>query len=246
MNSKVSVIIPMYNSEKYIEKCINSVIEQTYNNIEILIINDCSTDSSLNIVKNIKDERIKVITFTENKGVSIARNEGINLATGDYICFIDSDDFWVKEKIEKQLEFIEKNNYEFIYSNYSFFRNEKILKTTHVPLKLTYEQAIKNTTIFISTVMLDMKKLKKEDLYMPNLKIGQDTSVWWKILKKGVTAYGMDEVLTYYRVSNKSLSSNKIKAVLGAWKIYLREDMNFFKRLYCFMCYIKNAIDRRI
>jgi len=246
MNSKVSVIIPMYNSEKYLEECINSVLNQTYKNFELIIINDCSTDSSLSILNKITDNRIKIVNFKENKGVSISRNKGIELATGDYICFLDSDDFWVPEKLEKQLEFIEKNNYEFIYSNYAFWKNNKKTKTTNVPEELTYEQAIKNTTIFVSTVMLNMKKLKKEDIYMPNLTIGQDTSTWWQILKKGITAYGMKEVLAYYRVYKQSLSSNKIKAVIGAWKIYLREEMKFLKRIYCFMCYIKNAIKRRI
>ena len=259
MDKKVSVIIPMYNSEKYINDCLNSVVNQTYSNLEIIVIDDCSTDSSLNLVSNIKDSRIKIVKFAENKGVSSARNKGIELAKGDYICFIDSDDIWVKDKIEKQLEFIVKNDYAFIYSNYAFFDNKKLaskklsslnfkneLKTTSVLTEMTYEDAIKNTAIFVSTVMLDVKKIKKEDMYMPNLKIGQDSVAWWHILKKGIVAHGMEDVLALYRVSGNSLSSNKLKAVVGAWKNYMGEDLRFYKKIYCFMCYIKNAIARRL
>lgn len=255
----VSVIIPMYNSEKYIEDCINSVINQTYRNLEIIVIDDCSSDSSTEIVSNMKDSRLKIIRLLENKGVSNARNKGVELAEGDYICFIDSDDIWVKNKIEKQLDFIEKNKYDFIYSNYAFLDNKKLaskkiseldiekdLKKTSVPEEMTYNTAIKNTAIFVSTVMLNMKKIKKEDVYMPDLKIGQDTVTWWHILKKGIVAHGMKEVLAYYRISGNSLSSNKFKAVLGAWKNYLNEDLKFYEKVYCFMCYVKNAVFRRL
>lgn len=245
MNSKVSVIIPMYNSEKYIKDCINSVINQTYKNLEIIVVDDASKDLSVDIINSIKDERIKLIKLQKNNGVSIARNKGIEIAKGKYICFLDSDDIWELDKIEKQVVFIEKNNYEFIYSNYDFLCNKKS-KIIDVPKKLTYNQAIKNTTIFISTVMLNMDKLQKKDIYMPNLTIGQDTATWWLILKNGISAYGMNDVLAHYRIHENSLSSNKIRAVLGAWKIYIREEMSMIKRIYCFMCYIKNAVKRRI
>lgn len=246
MSSKVSVIIPIYNQEKYIEECINSVLNQTYTNIEIIVINDCSTDSSLNLVNTIKDDRIRIISLEKHSGVSIARNKGIELATGEYIAFLDSDDYWVPEKIEKQIDFIKRNNYEFIYGSYTFLKKDLKKNTVYVPEKLIYEEAIKNTTIFVSTVMLDMKKISKEELYMPNVEIGQDSVTWWRILKRGRTAYGMQDVLAYYRVWDKSLSSNKIKAVFGAWKNYFKEDIPLFKKIYCFLCYIKNAIKRRI
>lgn len=253
MEKKVSVIIPMYNSEKYIIQCLNSVLHQTYKNIEIIIIDDCSQDASLKLVKGVKDERIKICCLSENKGPAVARNAGIKLATGEYICFIDSDDIWLKDKVEKQVKFMEENDYEFIYSNYAYFKDSDYngemkqgCKTANVPLSVSYKQAIKNTTITVITVMLNMNKLKKEDIYMPDLKIGQDTATWWKILKKGIVAHGMKDVLAYYRVNNKSLSSNKLKAVAGAWKIYSREKMFFVKRLYCFTCYVWNAVKRRV
>ena len=242
---KVSVIIPVYNSKKYIKDCINSVINQTYKNLEILVINDKSTDSSLKIINKIKDKRIKVINLKRNSGVAVARNEGIKAATGDYICFIDSDDYWTLTKIEKQVKFMKENDYTFIYGDYEFLKNGK-RKRVNVPSSITYKKALKNTTIFTSTVMFNMHHLTKEDVYMPLIKRGQDTACWWQVLKKGITAYAINEVLSIYRVDGKSLSSNKIKALKRTWYIYKRENLKFHKRIYYFMCYIYNAIKRRI
>lgn len=242
---KVSVIIPMYNSSKHIKECIDSVINQTYRNIEIIVVDDASSDNSVQIIKSIKDSRIKMIELKQNGGAAIARNNGIEKATGDYICFLDSDDYWKLDKIEKQVKFIEANNYTFIYSGYEFLKNNKT-HMAHVLLSINYNQALKNTTIFTSTVMFNMEYLKKEDIFMPNVKRGEDTATWWQVLKKNITAYGIDEPLAIYRVGEKSLSSNKIKALKGTWNIYKRENISYIKRLYCFIFYIINAIKRRI
>lgn len=242
---KVSIIIPVYNSAKYIKQCIDSVINQTYKNIEIIIVDDNSIDESIEIIKKIKDKRIKLISIKKNKGVANARNTGIKNAIGDYICFLDSDDYWNKDKIEKQVNFIEENNYTFIYSSYIYLReNDKHI--AKVPKKLSYKDALKNTAIFTSTVMFNMKYLNKKDIMMPEIRMGQDTATWWKVLKKGIIAYGIEEPLVVYRVGNKSLSSNKIRALKRTWKLYQREDINILKKIYCFLCYILNAIKRRI
>ena len=240
---KVSVIIPIHNSSLYLEECINSVVNQTYKNLEIILINDNSTDNSIDIINSFCDKRIKVINLDNNYGVSIARNKGVELSTGDFICFLDSDDYWNLKKIEKQVKFIK--NKAFIYSDYEYLKNSK-KKRVIVPKSITYQEALKNTTIFTSTVMFNMQKLTKEDIYMPNIKLGQDSSTWWKVLKKVHIAYGMNEVLSVYRVGNKSLSSNKIKSVIGTWNILKKENMNIFKTLWYFACNILNAIKRRI
>lgn len=242
---KVSVIIPMYNSSKHIEECINSVINQTYKNLEIIVVDDASSDNSVNIVESKHDSRIKIIKLHKNVGAAMARNNGIKQATGDFICFLDSDDFWYLEKIEKQIKFIEQNNCEFVYSGYKFLKNNKT-NIVHIPKCMNYKQACKNTTIFTSTVMFNMQNLKKEDIYMPNIKRGEDTATWWKVLKKNIIAYGIDEVLATYRVGEKSLSSNKLKALYGTWNLYKRENISFIKKIYFFNCYIINAIKRRI
>ncbi len=242
---KVSIIIPVYNSCKYLEECLNSVINQTYKNLEIILVDDQSTDESVEIIKRFKDKRIKLIELKTNSGVAIARNRGIEESTGSFLCFLDSDDYWYLDKIEKQVQFMKKNKYEFIYGDYAYLKGNKIHHSTHVPKHLTYEQALKNTTIFTSTVMFDMKKLRKEDITMPNIRRGQDTATWWKVLKNGITAYGMNGVVSVYRVREKSLSSNKIKALKRTWQLYKREDINYFKKIYCFMCYAFNAVKRR-
>ena len=242
---KVSVIIPLYNEEKYILECINSLINQTYKNLEIIVVDDKSTDNSLKLLEQIKDDRIRIIKLNKNSGVAHARNKGIEVSTGDYICFLDSDDFWLKDKIEKQLKFIE--NKAFIYSDYMYTKaNGEEIKKAVVPKSLNYKQALKNTCIFTSTVMFDMKKIDKNDLYMPNLKIGEDTFVWWNVLKKGITAYAINEPLAYYRIKGKSLSSNKFKAVICAWKLYSIQNLKLYQRIYYFMNYLINAIKRRI
>lgn len=240
---KVSIIIPIYNSSKYLDECINSVIKQSYKNLEIILVNDKSTDDSLSIINSYNDKRIKVINLDKNQGVSIARNKGVEVATGDYICFLDSDDYWNLKKIEKQVKFIK--NKAFIYSDYEYLHNGK-RKRVKVPKTITYKEALKNTTIFTSTVMFNMEYIDKKDIYMPNIKRGQDSSTWWKVLKKVGYAYGMNDVLSIYRIDGKSLSSNKFKSVLGTWKILKMEDINIFTIIYCFICYIFNAIKRRI
>ena len=242
-NKKVSVIIPVHNSEKYIKDCIDSVIHQSYSNLEIIVVDDASNDSTISIIKNISDKRIKLVSLKENVGVALARNKGIEVSTGELICFLDSDDYWYPNKIQKQLDFI--HDKAFIYSSYEYLHNGNTHRI-HIPLSLTYEEALKNTTIFTSTVMFNMNVLSKEDIYMPNIRLGQDTATWWKVLKKGIIAYGIDEVLSVYRVEGKSLSSNKLRALKRTWNIYKREDLSFFKRLYCFFCYVYHAIKRRI
>ena len=243
---KVSVIVPVYNTSKYLDECINSIIKQTYKNLEIIFINDSSNDDSLEVISKYKDKRIKIIDLKENKGVAVARNKGIEISTGDYICFLDSDDYWNLKKIEKQVKFMEKHNYTFIYSDYAFLKNG-VKKLVRVPSKIIYKEALKNTTIFTSTVMFNMKYLTKEDIYMPNLRRGQDTATWWNVLRKGITAYAINEVLAIYRIDNKnSLSSNKFSALKRTWNIYKLQDLNIFQRLYYFMFYVLNAIKRRL
>jgi teichuronic acid biosynthesis glycosyltransferase TuaG len=242
---KVSIIVTVYNCEKYIYDCLTSVINQTYKNLEIIVVDDCSTDNSLNVIKTIKDKRIKLVKLKKNYGTAVARNRGVYHSTGRYLCFLDGDDYWNLDKIEKQLKFIKDNKYIFVFSSYSYLRNNK-LKVAKVPSKMNYDDLLKNHAIFTSSVMLDMNYLQKEDIKMPKIKRGQDMATWWKILKSGVTAYSISEPLAIYRVGNKSLSSNKLIAVSRTWKLFKREKLSFIKRLYCYICYILNAIKRRI
>lgn len=247
----VSIIIPVYNSEKFIDKTIENVKEQVYENWELILINDCSTDESEKIIKEVEkdDKRIKLINLKENSGAAVARNIGIETAKGRYIAFLDADDLWDKEKLKKQINFMKENDYEFTFTGYEFAdeNGKGNGKIVNIPSKINYKQALKNTTIWTSTVIFDLEKLDKELVKMPNVKRGQDTATWWKVLKKIDYAYGLNEVLSYYRRTNNSLSSNKLKALKRTWNLYRNvEHLNMFYSFYNFCWYVFNAIKRRI
>ena len=249
-NDLVSIIVPVYNAEKYLEDTIKSVLCQTYTNFELILVNDCSTDTSLEIIKKyiVLDKRIKLINLASNGGPALARNNGIKKCNGRYVCFIDSDDLWVKDKLEKQIKFINDYKCAFSYTGYEFTNSNGIPngKKVFVPKKINYKQALKNTTIFTSTVMIDLTLLKKEDIYMPNVK-SEDTACWWKILKKVTYAYGLNEILSYYRRDRKTLSSNKLEAIKRIWHLYReQEKLDIFLSVYCFLGYAFNAVKRRV
>ena len=140
---------------------------------------------------------------------------------------------------------MQENNYTFIYGGYDYLKNGK-RKKAKVPKSMNYSQLLKNHAIFTSTVMLNMNQLKKEDIFMPNLRSGEEYGAWWNILKKGITAYAIQDTIAIYRVGEKSLSSNKFKATKRTWHLFKRENLSFIKRGYYFMCYGFNAIKRRI
>ena len=140
---------------------------------------------------------------------------------------------------------MEENNYTFIYGGYDYLKHGKRRKA-NIPESINYNQLLKNHAIFTSTVMLNMAHLNKEEIYMPNIKRGQDMATWWNILKKGIIAYAITDTIAIYRVGEKSLSSNKFKAINRTWNLFKQEDLGNIKRIYCFICYAFNAIKRRL
>ena len=219
---KVSIITPAYNSGKYIDETIQSVINQTHKNWEMIIVDDCSSDDTQLIVKEYasKDKRIKLISNKENYGVAISRNIGLKKAKGKYVAFIDSDDLWDKEKLKKQLVFMENNTIYFSFSSYQKFDSNsgKKEKVINVPLVITANEILENTIIGCLTVMINREKIG--DFYMPNLNHMEDNATWYSILKKGYNAYGIQEILAYYREGTASLTSSKAKAALQQWRVY--------------------------
>lgn len=245
----IDIIIPTYNSEKYITETIESVKKQTIKNWKIIIIDDGSTDNTIEKINNsiveIKD-KVEVIKLKKNKGVANARNVGIQKSTNRYIAFLDSDDIWEKEKLEKQINYMKRNNYYFTYTNYTYLKNNRQKKIKQIPSSLTYTQALKNTIILTSTVIIDTKKISREKIIMPNIK-SEDTATWWKILKEGNIAYGYKENLTIYRVRKSGLSYNKIVNLKRTWNLYRKsEGLGITKSLYFFIHYIYNAIKKRV
>jgi teichuronic acid biosynthesis glycosyltransferase TuaG len=246
----ISIIVPVYNAENFIEKTIGFVEAQTYGVWELILVDDCSSDNSVNIIKNKsqQDSRIKLIKQGKNSGAWAARNIGIDNAKGRYICFLDSDDIWVSEKLAKELEFIKKKKAGFVFTGYEFADEEGngLGKVVHVPAKITYSQALKNTTIFTSTVMIDRSIIPDKDIYMPQI-ASEDTATWWNILRPGRVAYGLDLNLVKYRRSAGTLSSNKMTAVKRIWNLYRKhEHLSIARSLYCMVFWAFGAVFRRI
>ena len=246
----VSIVVPVYNAEKFLKDTIQTVLEQTYPNWELLLVDDCSNDNSVGIIKEyVKDDkRIRLLKNEKNSGAALTRNHGIKEAKGTYLCFLDADDLWEKEKLEKQLKFMKDNCCAFSFTDYEFADSNGIPngKKVKVPKTINYKQALKNTTIFTSTVMFDLRKLTKEDITMPNVK-SEDTATWWKVLKKIEYAYGINNIMVLYRRSANTLSSNKIKAVKRIWDLYRNvEKLTFLASIYNFSWYCFNALKRRV
>lgn len=249
----VSIIVPVYNAGKYIEETIAMVQAQDYSEWELLLVDDCSKDDSCEridrcIKQSPAGDRIRLIKKPVNEGAAKARNTGIREAVGRYIAFLDADDVWKPEKLRKELDFMEEKQAAFVFTAYEF-GNEKAEptgKVVQVPERLTYRQALSRTVIFTTTVLFDTTKISKDLIYMPAVK-SEDTATWWKILRSGYTAYGLNEVLAIYRRPPQSLSSNKLEAVRRIWKLYRQEEkLNFFYSLYNFFFWALRATLRRI
>lgn len=244
----VSVITPVYNAEKFLQETIDSVLKQTYKDYEYLLVDDCSTDSSADIVKEYaeNDNRVKYIKLKENSGAAVARNTGLEHAQGRYIAFVDSDDLWYPEKLEKQLTFMQENNEAFTYTKYEHITEDgEIQSAPDFPERLNYSGLLKNTAIACSTVVIDREVIG--DFRMPLVRKGQDTATWLKILRDHDYAYLVDEILNQYRGREGSLSSNKIDALKRTWNTYRNlENLLLPKALYYFTFYIWNAVKRRL
>lgn len=243
----VSIIMPAYNAEKYIEEAIQSVLKQTYTNWELIIVNDCSTDKTEQIIKEYQeDQRIKLYSLLKNKGVANARNVALKKAAGRYVAFLDSDDIWLPEKLEKQIGFMKKNNYVFTYHNYRTVKvgNNDLGKIFNVPLKIDYEEFLKgnNTGSCLSTC-IDRKVIGH--IWMPEEK-HEDYICWLNIFRKyRIKGYGMNECLAYYRVGKKSVSSNKVKSAYWTWKVYRdSQKLTIMESMRCFGYYVIGGISK--
>ncbi len=225
-NQMVSVIIPVYNSEKYIKETIASVLEQTYKQVEIIVIDDYSSDNSRRILSDLVQAYSNIIYHRqkENQGVAVARNTGLELAKGRYVAFLDSDDIWKKDKLEKQLSLMREKQAGFVFSAIEMMDengNER-KKKRKIKTEVDYKYLLKNTVIPTSTVIIDRNIV--ENFKMPHMRSGQDYATWLMILRNGTIAYGVDEALVKYRVGSSSLSSNKFKSIKQVWGIQVYQE----------------------
>lgn len=224
MNNKplVSVIMPAYNAQKYIEQAVTSVINQTYRNWQLIVIDDCSKDNTLDIVQKLakKDDRITVVENAENLGVARTRNKGFDVAEGSWVALLDSDDLWHSDKLEKQLNAAQHTGADIVYCSYGMIdeSGEKILDDFIVPEKTDFEASLAVSVMSCSTVMLSREIYKTHrfstDFYH------EDLVYWLEILREGYKASGVTEVLAQYRVSQGSRASNKFKSAYNRWRIF--------------------------
>ena len=235
MNNLVSIVTPTFNSAKYIAATIQSVQNQTHSNWEMIIVDDCSKDATIDIIKNFitKDSRIQLYQLESNSGPAVARNKGIENVSGKYMTFLDADDIWFEDFIENSIKTIKETGIHFVFSSYK--RSDENLNFIYsdfiVPEKVTYTDILKSNSISCLTAFLDIETLGKKS--MPLIRKRQDMGLWLQYLKEIPFAYGIQEPKAIYRIRENSLSRKKSNLLKYQWQFYREvEKLNIFQSTY--------------
>lgn len=246
MNSKlVSIITPMYKGAAFVGETIESVLKQTYTDWEMIIVDDCSPDdgAGIRVVKQYMDPRIKLVESKVNKGSSGARNTALRMAQGRYIAFLDSDDLWHPDFLERQLAFMSEKDAGLVFSSYRRIdenTKEEILCPYIVPDKVTYKSLLKTCPIFPSTAIYDKEKIGSIIFFNEEMGSLRDDYVYWlQMLKPGnVVAAGNKEILVDYRLRKSSVTGNKKKVIKPQWNVLRKiEKLSFLASAYYFSCW---------
>lgn len=244
----VSVITPVYNAEKVIGATLESIFSQTYKNIEIVLVDDCSSDNSQFAIEKYQKEHPEIIYFRQpfNQGAGAARNKALELAKGQYVAFLDADDLWYPEKIERQILLLNEKNGAFSYTAIEMIDGEgkTVKRKRKVKEQIDYNFLLKNTMIATSTVLIDRNMIG--DFRMPLRRGGQDYATWLMLLRDGTIAYGINDVLEQYRIGNKnSLAGKKGKSVVQVWEIQTKQErINKIKAFLNVICFSLNALKK--
>lgn len=240
----VSIITPTYNCAKFIAKTIDSVKAQTYKNWEMIIVDDRSQDNTREIVEEyVKDDpRIQYHLLEVNSGAAVARTTAMKLAKGSYMAFLDSDDIWTPDKLERQIQWMEENGVAFSCTAYEQIdENDNLLNKTIKTIKKTnYDRLLLDCPVGNSTVVYNVEKMGKFEV--PNIRKRNDDALWLQMLKKEKYIWGMPDVLMKYRVRQNSISSNKLAVIKYHWILYRKiEHLNIFRSAFhiCYWCVIK-------
>lgn len=226
-NKKVSVICPTFNCERFVLKTIESVLNQSYSNIELIVVDDHSSDKTVEIIKSISDKRIKLIVNEKNSGAAFSRNAALKEATGDYVAFLDGDDIWLDNKLSTQISFMINNKYDFTYTDYELIdEDDKRLNIYYTgPKKVTYKKFLRIDYIGTSTVIY--KKSIYPSLQIPNDIYKRNDDALWLTLSKHADCYRMPGIYSQYRRSTKSISAGK-KSKLYKYHVILYKKMYGF------------------
>ena len=245
--SLVSIILPYYKKINYIANTLNSILNQTYQNFEIILVyDDIKLDDLLLIENDFKNNpKIKIIKNAQNLGAGISRNIGIKHSKGEIIAFIDADDLWLPNKLEKQTNFMKENNFQFTFCDYEKrISNNKVIKVISPKKFLDYNDLIKSNDIGLSTVQIN-KNIIPDDLF-PSLKTKEDFVAWLKITKKKINAYNFSENLVIWNKVHNSLSSNFFQKISDGFKVYRDyEKFSLLKSLYFILILSKNSVKRK-
>ena len=231
----VSVIIPYYKKKKYIINSIKSVLNQTYENLEIIIIYDDENQNDLDLIQEIKkkDKRIFIIKNLKTMGAGDSRNIGINNSKGQYIAFLDADDTWQNEKLNKQINFMKSNDYKITHTSYYIVdESQRIIGKRIARNFFRLNDLLKSCDIGTSTVILK-KDLINDNVKFASLKTKEDYVLWLKLLEKNAKIYGLDEILTFWTKSRSSLSSSTFQKLIDGFRVYYKYmNFNYFKSVY--------------
>ncbi|MGT2910902.1 glycosyltransferase family 2 protein [Streptococcus cameli] len=242
----VSIIMPAFNAEKYIYETISTLQGQTYQNWELIVVDDCSTDNTRKMIKKcaINDSRIKYHFLATNSGAAIARNTAIKKAKGGFIAFLDSDDLWKIDKLEKQIRFMQENNYLFTctyYGKIDEFSND-LHRVVRYKQTADYEELLKNCP-GNSTVIYNAKELGK--FFIPNIRKRNDYVMWLQVIKQAESLHCLTDPLSFHRESSGSLSANKKSLIFYHWKVYREiEKLSIFNSVRLIAYWITKGIFR--
>lgn len=245
MEGLVSIIVPNYNSEKFIKETLDSVLAQTYQNWETFVIDDCSTDGSVDIIRGYaeKDARIHLVLREKNSGVANVRNAGIQLANGEYIALLDSDDLWMADKLERQVALLKEKGADLAYCAYDFIdeNSQPMGKTFKVPEKTNFKKMLGKNVIGCSTVIMKAE-LFKTNPFKPEF-YHEDYVLWMELLRIPITAVGDKQVLMHYRRIATSRSYKKGNAAKQRWAVYRKVlKLSWFRSVWSFIRYAINGV----
>ena len=244
----VSIIIPYYKKKKYIEQSINSVINQNYRNFELIIVYDDENKADLGFLKKItkKDKRIKLYINRKNLGAGRSRNKGIKLSKGKLIAFLDSDDLWVRNKLQKQIFFMKKNLIDISHTSYQIINSKNKIVGSRKAKDMSHELLLKSCDIGLSTVILD-KKLITNKKKFPNIKTKEDYVLWLKITLNNNKIFALNKNLTKWRKLENSLSSSKLQKFYDGYQVY-RKYLNYgmVKSLICLFLLSLNYVLKKL
>ena len=250
----ISIIMPAYQAEKTIADSIRSVLAQSFQDWELIAIDDCSTDNTCGLLEELKKslpretgEKIRLIKKQKNTGVSESRNLGAEMAQGDWIAFLDSDDLWAADKLEKQMQLLDKNpDAGILFTGSAFIREngERSSYVLQVPEEITYRRLLRQNLISCSSVVMRRELFLRHR--MQHDELHEDFLLWLKLLKEGVKAYGVNEPLLIYRLSPASKSGNKLRAARMTWRVYRHMGLGLGTSLSCLMSYtLRNTLKYR-